>query len=125
MAVTQPLVQPGGSTVTPGLSSPAVPVYTDPLISRSPGCKAPPPKPRDAALALVAASAGTAAVTASASSAGARQRLRRSTAAPHFLLQPPGECERHWVIAGPTSSVRPVPCGAGAASPCSPSTTIP
>ena len=42
MAVTQPLVQPGGSTVTPGVSRLALPVYTDPLISRSPGCKAPP-----------------------------------------------------------------------------------
>ena len=74
VAVTQPLVQPGGSTVTPGVSRPAVPAYTDPLISRSPGWKAPPSEPRGAALALVAASTGATAVTASASSAGARQR---------------------------------------------------
>jgi hypothetical protein len=118
-------VQPGGSTVTPGLSRLARPAYTDPLISRSPGCKAPPPKPRGAALALVAASTGAAAVTASASSAGARQRLRRPTSAPRLRLLPPGECERQWVIAGGPSSVRPVPCGAGAAPPCSPSKAIP
>ncbi len=67
-----------------------MPVYTDPLISRSPGCKAPPPKPRGAALALVAASTGATAVAASASSAGARQRLLT--------------CQGRWVIAGRTSS---------------------
>ena len=83
-----------------------------------------PPKPRGAALALVAASTGATAVTASASSAGARQRLRPASAR-HLLLRPPGECEGRWVIAGRTSSVRPVPCGSGAAPPCSPSKTIP
>jgi hypothetical protein len=106
VAVTQPLVQPGGSTVTPGVSRLAGPAYTDPLISRSPGGKAPPRKPRGAALALVAASIGASAVAASASSAGARQRLRT--------------CQGRWVIAGRTSSVRPVPCGAGAAHPAHP-----
>jgi hypothetical protein len=84
-------------------------VYTDLLISRSPGCKAPPPKPRGAALALAAASTGAVVATASASSAGTRQRLRRPATMLPLLLQPPGDGKERWVIAGRTSSVRPVP----------------
>ena len=68
VAVTQPLVQPGGRTVTPGVSRPGSFWYTDPLTSRLPGRRKPPWSVADAALAPVAAITGPAAVTTTASS---------------------------------------------------------
>ena len=79
MAVTQPLVQPGGRTVTPGVSRPGSFWYTDPLTSRLPGRRTAPwsradTARADAALAPVDAITGPPASTASASSSGTRGR---------------------------------------------------
>src|ERR1022692_1932865 len=112
VATTQPVVQPGGRTVTPGVRMPGLLSYTDPLTSRFPGWKYVPPGPCADAPALVAAIKELPVSTVSASSNGARHRERRGAV----------RCGR---IMSRTSSARPAPCGPGKDLPCSAGKAIP
>src|SRR5689334_21705780 len=73
----QPLLQPGGSTVTPGTMVPGLLTYTDPLTSRFPGEKDGRPWPPAAAPGPAAAISEPVVRTVSAPTVVRRQRDRR------------------------------------------------
>src|ERR1039458_1840056 len=118
LAVAQPLVQPGGSTVTPGTRLTALASYTEPLTSRFPGRKYEGPSWRaDPAGTFAAAISKPPVSTVTASIIGMRQRERRRII----------ECKRSGVIgrdppppASPMLTRRRTRCSPGKAIPRQP-----